>query len=582
MTARSEPGTLVPRSVRQLVSRRVRQLVSWSLVAALVIEGAGCGRSRAGEQRGAPGSIGTGADAAEIAATTPPALSLALGLAADQRSLDVEIHMTGPDVSKVRALRATRGWADVHPLAAVRDLVVRDALGPIALGPTTDEASFSVMPLARAPAGGEITVRYSARAGAEASRLALHRGEGGVSGIGHSFVVRPAIEVELPLTVRLRGEGGSALASSLDGRLRATPEDLADAVFVAGAVSTDVSTSGDRATIAFGPRVAARAAIEVVTRARAFAARAFGPRAAEARAPVSLFLIGERGIGKEHDGAAAGGSIAVWLDATRGLDDGAKIVLAHEALHAVFGGTIRVDAGGHDAAWFSEGFATHYARRALFDEGLIDADAFLADVARLDEGRAKQADPSDAHAIAYALGARYAAHVDAAARSRSKGKRSLDDVVRALGEETTRRTGAPISTAALRAVITAEVGEADERALWLGLVAGALPELPDGAFGPCFRRTTETRTTVDLGFDPGSLVGRLHIVRGTIEGSAAARAGVRDGALVLESNVRPGAELSETSTVELLLSDPRGKKRVRYRPLQKSKHSVFKPRPCQR
>lgn len=555
------------------------------LVAALFAAVApGCGKSRGADQHG-PTGAGSGVRASGPlgAAAADAGLSMVLGLAADQRSFDVEIRVTGPDVAKIRALRATRGWADTRPLLAVRDLVVRDAQGPIAVGPAAEEPAFSVMPLTRPPAGGEIVVRYNARTGAVASRLALHRGEGGVSAVGHSFVVRPALDVELPITVRLRGEGpGVALASSLDGRARATPEDLADAVYVAGDVHTEAAPSGERATIAFGSKIGARAALDIVARTRTFAARAFGPGAGAARAPASVFLIGERDIGKEHDGAAAGGSVAVWLDAARGLDDGVKIVLAHEALHAVFGGAIRVDAAGLDAAWFAEGFTTHYARRALHDEGLIDAEAFLADVARLDEGRAKQADPGDAHAIGYALGARYAALLEAAVRARSKGARSLDDVVRALGERASKEKEGLVPTPVFRAVVAADIGEAEERALWLGMVAGALPELPDGAFGPCFRRVKETRTEVSLGFDPASLAGRPQMIRGTIEGSAAARAGVHDGAIVLDSNVRPGRELSPTSTVELLLSGAKGKKRVRYRPIEKITQTVFKPQACER
>ena len=508
---------------------------------------------------------------------------MVLGLAGDQRSLDVEIRLTGPEAAKVRALRASRGWADTNPMLAVRDLVVRDAEGPIAVGAAAEEAAFFVLPLSRAPSGQEIVVRYTARAGAVASRLSLHRGEGGVSGVGHSFVVRPAVEAELPLMVRLRGEGpGVALASSLDGRRAASPEDLADAVYVAGDVRTEAGASGERATIAFGQKIGAAAAIDIVTRARAFAARAFGPSAGAGRAPASVFLIGERDIGAAHDGAAAGGAVAVWIDAARGLDDGVKIVLAHEALHAVFGRAIRVDAAGLDAAWFAEGFTTHYARRALFEEGVIGADVFLADVARLDEGRAKEADPGDAHAIGYALGARYAALLDAAVRRRSKGARSLDDAVRALAEEAAKGKEGLVPLAAFRALIAAEIGEADERALWLGLVAGALPELPDGAFGPCFRRVTETRTEVSLGFDAASLTGRPQIIRGTVDGSAAARAGVHDGAIVLSSNVRPGQELSPARAVELLLMGAKGKKRVRYSPAVKVTQTAFKSRPCER
>jgi len=566
--------------------------------AALLVLGAGCGNSRAAEQHSAPGAVANLAPKA-------PGLSFALTLAADARTMDVEIRVTGPQVAEVRALRATRAWAGTHALAGVQNLEVRDTLGAISVGPPAEEDAFSVLPLSRAPSGDELALRYRARTGAEASRFALHRGSAGVSGVGHSFVVRPALAATLPLALRFRTEGESAgFVTSLDGRTAATVEDLAEAVFVAGAVRTEALPSGDRAAVAFGSGIEGRAAIELAASTRAKAASTFGLAESERR-PLSLFVIGERGIGKEHDGAALGGALALWLDAGRTLDDGAKILIAHEALHGVFGGAIRVAADGREASWFSEGFATHYARRMLFDQGQIDAAAFLADVARGNdersdgasaeardersdgasaEARDERSDGASAEARDddYARGAGYAAQLDVAVRARSRGKRTLDDVVRGLAGLAMKTPGAPIAVSAFRAAVAAEVGEAKELALWDGLVAKTPPELPEQAFGPCFRRVSESRSVFQLGFDPASLRSRFPIIRGTIEGSAAARAGVRDGAMVLKSNVRADEEIAPAFTVELLLTDPKGKKRVRYKPSQTLKTSVFQPQPCKR
>src|SRR6185436_9979085 len=106
------------------------------------------------------------------------------------------------------------------------------------------------------------------------------------------------------------------------------------------------------------------------------------------------------------------------------------------------------------------------------------------------------------------------------------------------------------------------------------------PELPDNAFGPCFRRVVETTAVAELGFDPSSLAGRAPLIRGTIPGSAAARAGVADGALVIRSNVRPTDRIDPDRPVELVLAAEGGKKKVHYRPAATTKKVVFKPQPC--
>ncbi len=508
---------------------------------------------------------------------------MSLGLAGDERAVAVELRVTGPDVAKVRELTATRGWADTHPLVGVRDLEVRDAGGTIEVGAPVDNGSFTRLPLARAPSGDELTVRYTARANAEVSRLALHRGAGGVSGVGHAFVVRPAIAGALPFTLRFHAGGlasGAALVTSLDGRASATVEDLAEAVYVAGSARAEALPSGDRATVAFGSAIDGRAALDVANKVRAIAAQSFGLEARELGGPVALFVIGERGVGHEHDGASTGGAVAVWLDGARSLDGAAKVLIAHEAFHRVFGAALRIGIEGYEATWFAEGFATHYARRALFDHGLIDAEAFLADVARTESEGAPRA--GDRRAAEYGRGSRYAATIDAAVRARSRGARSLDDVVRALAVEARKTPGAPLPVEAFRAVVVAEVGPDKERALWEALASKEPLELPDGAFGPCFHRAIEARTTLELGFDAASLGASPQIIRGTVPGSAAARAGVRDGALVLKSSVRAGQEIAASTTVKLVLSDARGKKNVSYRPAATQKKAVFKPQSCKR
>ena len=552
--------------------RRVRGAFAIGVVIATVIA-IGCKRGRSGDPGGATDTPPAG-----------PGLSMELAPADDMRSLFVTIRVTGPEAAGVRSLRATRGWADVHPIPAVRDLRVSDAAGPIPVGDPKDEERSSTWPLGRAVTGDRLTIAYTAQAGTEASRLALHRGASGLSGIGHAFVVRPAIDAELPLTVKwLASEAGPtlSLATSLEGRARGTVEDLASAVYLAGVWTREGTPERDEAIVAKGSRIDARAAAEQASRVRDMAAKAFDLRD-EVSDPARLFVIGERGIGVEHDGASTGGAIALWLDEGRSFDEGARILVAHEVLHRVFGGAIRLGIEGYEAAWFAEGLATYHARRMLFEQGAIGPEAFLADVERTDGERSAEGHAGDRRAGEYSRGSRYAALLDFAVRRRSQGRRSLDDVVRALAVEARRSKDAPIAIETFRAIVAKEIGEGDEKALWEGLVKNRVPEYPDGVFGPCFRRAVEERKVPELGFDGASLAGRLPVIRGVVPGSAAERAGLRDGAIVVKSSLRAGQEIDPSKAIELVVSAGSGKKRIRYEPVATTRRVVFKPQACAR
>lgn len=544
-------------------------------IVALAVIAIGCGEGRSGAQAGARGE----------GAARAPGLRLRLDLVEDGRAIEVALRVTGPEAAKVRALRVTRGWADTHALAGVRDLRVRDAEGPIGAGAPVDEERFSILPLARAVVGDEVMIEYTARANVEESRLSLHRGAAGISGVGHAFLVRPAIAAELPLSMELRvPDAGSPvkLVTSLDGRTAATVEDLATAVYFAGVAGAATIEAGDKAIVTIGSPIEGSAVAAQAASVRGLAARAFGLEEREVGGPASVFVIGERKIGAEHDGVSTGGAIALWIDEARSFDEGARILVAHEVLHRVFGGAIRVGIEGYEAAWFAEGLATYYARRMLFDSGEIGPEAFLADLERTDGERSAEGHAGDRRAAEYSRGSRYAAMLDASLRARSKGKRSLDDVVRALVVEARKAGDAPLSVEAFRAVVERETGADEEKVLWRGLVANRVPELPEGAFGPCFRRTIEERTVPELGFDASSLSSPPQIIHGTVAGSAAERAGVKDGALVLRSSYRAGDAIDPKGEIELVVSASKGKKRIRYRPAATLRRVVFKARACKR
>jgi hypothetical protein len=294
--------------------------------------------------------------------------------------------------------------------------------------------------------------------------------------------------------------------------------------------------------------------------------------------PLTVFLLTEPGLSKDHDGAYLDGALALWFDRGRRFDAQLRIALAHELLHRHLGGALEVvDDAGRPAAWFAEGFTVHYARRLLFDAGLITADDFLEDVRRLDEqqGEERRADEREA----YRRGSLYAARLDSEIRRASKGARSLDELLRALRD----RGPGPLRTGDFRAAVERELGEDGASEFDRLIVRREAPiELSSDAFGPCFRRKKERRKVFDLGFDPASLKGLPSVIRGVEKGSAAEKAGLRDGALVILAKRVPRPEDGPTAQVDITVANQRGGKRIRYKAGATREIGRWEARPCRR
>src|SRR5262249_44109785 len=96
----------------------------------------------------------------------------------------------------------------------------------------------------------------------------------------------------------------------------------------------------------------------------------------------TFVLVAQPGLGA-REGAYLARSVSVWFDARQPLDGALDLVVAHEMVHRFLGGSVRLAGrGGREATWFSEGFTVHFARRVLFDAGLLAPAAFVADVNR--------------------------------------------------------------------------------------------------------------------------------------------------------------------------------------------------------
>lgn len=254
-----------------------------------------------------------------------------------------------------------------------------------------------------------------------------------------------------------------------------------------------------------------------------------------ATAPYGVFLR-ENPVNAGGGVELSGSFVATFGPRTQ-LDD-LKITLAHEMLHTFVGALDKP--GGMLSSWYSEGMAVYYARLLALRAGQIAPVQFLQDLnttaARYytdaliatpnSEIPARFWADTRIRVLPYDRGSMYFAVVDEEVRAASGGRRKLDDLLLAMLDR--RRQNLPVDESAWVERITKELGEKGKTE-FEAMLAGTI-QLPEpGGFGPCFTRTTKMLRRYQLGFEPKVLTEPKRIVRGLIAGSAAERAGVRDG-----------------------------------------------------
>jgi len=497
----------------------------------------------------------------------------------------VEVHVSGDRAAGVSELSIARAWADTRAAEGLAGLRARDGEGELHLQPRADDGGpDDVYALSRAPRGGDLVVRYRARANQGASRFALRVAPDRMSGVGHAFLLLPRLEAPLAARVRIHAgalaQGADAASSFGFGSevvTTAASEDLAHAVYVAGLLWRE-EEHGRELIVVGNPPFDTRKALDHAVAESAAVDRFFGGdvRAAD---PFAFVLVPQPGLGRAREGAYLSRSVGVWFDARQPLDAELDLVLTHELVHRWIGGTVRLlGRGGREATWFSEGFTVHVARHVLLDAGLLAPADFIADVNRtVGEGVAgEERLPAE-----YRRGALHAAWLDSALRKGSGGRRSLDDVIRALVTAARAAGSGSLPVTALRAALVREIGAEGSAAVDRLEAGDDPPALPDDAFGPCARRRVRELRGYELGFDRRSLAGTPALVRGLVKGSAADRAGLREGALVLTSKVPAEADALRDGgaprEVELWLADG---KRVRYQPVGTRRETTWEVVDC--
>ena len=241
--------------------------------------------------------------------------------------------------------------------------------------------------------------------------------------------------------------------------------------------------------------------------------------------------------------------------------DGFKLreTIAHETVH---NWVTSIAGPPGSTSWFSEGMTVAYTRRLLLRSGLFTADEFLESVndsALSYYTNALNDTPNDEIAggfwrdtrirsLPYTRGSLYFASVDAAIREHSGGQRSLDDLLKIFN--TRRMSGETVSGDTWRELVVTELGAAGSEAMD-NMLAGKRVVPPSNAFGPCFTRLEKTLRRFELGFERESLFDEPRIVKGLVEGSGAAQAGIQDGDLILQPVPLEEAQSDPEKTLQL-------------------------------
>lgn len=447
----------------------------------------------------------------------------------------------------------------------------------------------SALELAAArPAVGVVTLRYRARSIAVAdrgARFGLRHDATGIGGLGAFFLVLPAsrrverIRVEWAPAVGCTGQmqGASSFAEAT-GELQSLR--LASYFFGRPQVfSTDDGSLHVRSAWFGAPALDTAAAA-------AWAARAFAAERAffgdDDPAPYHLFARVLPVMGDRANGMGQPSSFLTAIGPATAFGPRLRANIAHEMLHRWLGLQLRLGGPEGSGFWFTEGFTVHYANLLMLRAGLVAPDEFLAELngtvtrqfanpraaATNDEIRRGFFDDDALSVVPYTRGALYAAELDAAIRRASRGARSLDAVVRALY---TAAPSAPVGDAGLRELpasafrqaVVRELGPPGAERFDAVIARGEAPDPPSEAFGPCFERVPRAIAQFQLGFDERRSLAEPKAIRGLVAGSAAARAGLREGESLVA--IESSFLFSDKETV-VTVKRPEGTVAIRYLP----------------
>lgn len=543
-----------------------------------------------------------------LLAATAAALALATGAGAQGAppALDVTLapHVSAGEVDKVAVtlklqapnakpgesfLRLPMVFASVKTQAyEAADIQVTDAKGLVPLvqkDDPADEANFLYFrrwQVAR-PTQGDVTVRYTANAAVFRPKLGsgppfdLRPEAGGFNGAGVTFMAVPdnSRPYSLHLAWDLSGmPAGSRGAQSLgEGELKMVGpvELLANTFYMAGPMkSYPADTSGPFGIYWLGtPPFDVDAVASWTEKARTAIATFFG----EPNKPYRVFFRKN-----PYPGTGGAGLINSFMsgfgESPAPTVEKMRHHLAHEIVHNWPGS---LDGPNGVASWYGEGMAEFYSATIPWRSGLISTQDFLDQVnaraqsyygnpvntAPASEIAAKFWSDTRVRTLPYDRGAFYLATIDAQVRTKSGGKRRLDDLAKAMIAR--REAGKPYDVDAWLELITAELGP-QAKTEFEAMMAGKLLVPPSDAYGPCFKREAAAFPRFELGFDSSSLTSNPRIIKGLVAGSTADKAGVRNGDEVTEAVVLDAVQSKADATISFKVRRDGSEQQITYLP----------------
>ncbi len=265
-------------------------------------------------------------------------------------------------------------------------------------------------------------------------------------------------------------------------------------------------------------------------------------------APMTYVFLGEsRRLGSTRATARAE-SVVVRVGAREPWSAALRLTVAQQMLHTWIGGVLWIgpaEAGrARESAWFVDGVARYLASRLLRRFGTLSPaelrDALVAEIAEQatstyrGESLVRLAGHDDAasRALLVARGALYAWRIDAEIRKASQGKRSIDDLLRALYTRATELRR-PLPATDFVDVAARDLGQRATELHAKLIDEGAEIVLPEDVLGRCFKGSQTTYAGFDLGFDEVRTEDDpARRVQGLAKDGPAANAGVREGDVV--------------------------------------------------
>lgn len=297
---------------------------------------------------------------------------------------------------------------------------------------------------------------------------------------------------------------------------------------------------------------------------------------------VSLLPLEAMANGAANSGTGLDASFATFATPNCRLDD-FKYLLAHELFHNWNARRLgKVKEPQELIYWFSEGFTDFYSFRLLLRGGLMTLDEYVASyneamrnyymspVRNVPNDRVAREFFSNGELsrLTYLRGRLLAENWDALIRANSDGKHSLDDVMRDFFRTGTRAyVNAETIAATVQRYAKEDVSSDIQRLIDNGELLTPNAKL----FGDCAQLTMIDVGEFELGFALEPLKKEMKI-QGVIPNSAAYRAGLRDGQIVMKR--QPIAMGKADREVEIMIKDEGREKTIRYLPVSNNKIKV--------